>query len=205
MPPIPEVSIRAGSQKAPIRRRRAPPRWISPWRTAARGTNTPSHLARGQQREPCIPRCCWAMCPAMIWGGKKQIQCKTGTIETSCANTWVPAEPAQPYREKKGSASPVMGDRTTEAVHAIRSTLNGPTSAHNTLNAAGAMWMMASRDGHEIASAAPFSAGRDPLQRQHKTEILPGARTTGPAMRESRGSWYAPDQTRPLPTGYPRQ
>ena len=81
-----------------------------------------------------------------------------GTIDTSCANTSVPAEPAHSYREKKGSASPLTGDCSTDAVHAVRSTLDGPISSHNALNATGAMRMIVSRDGREMAFATPFSA-----------------------------------------------
>ena len=40
----------------------------------------------------------------------------------------------------------------------MRSTLNGPISAHSTYNAAGVMRILASCDGREIASATPFSA-----------------------------------------------
>ena len=80
------------------------------------------------------------------------------TINTSCANTSVPAEPAQLYWENNGSASPFTGDRITDPVHAIRFTLKGPISSHNALNAAGAMRMIVSRDGREIASATTFSA-----------------------------------------------
>ena len=58
-----------------------------------------------------------------------------GTINTSRANTSVPAEPVQSYWEKKGSASPLTGDRSTDAVHVITSTLNGPISSQNALNA----------------------------------------------------------------------
>ena len=82
-----------------------------------------------------------------------------GMIDTSCcANTSVPAEPAQAYWEKNGNASPRTEDCSTGAAHAIRSMLNGPISSHNTLNAAGARRMIACRDGREIPSATPFSA-----------------------------------------------
>ena len=77
-----------------------------------------------------------------------------GTIETSYANASVPAELAQSYWEKKWhSASSLNGDRSTDAVHAMRSTIMGPISSHIALNAAGAMLMMTSRDPREIASA----------------------------------------------------
>ena len=77
-------------------------------------------------------------------GGKRKPMAEAvvpGTIDTSCANTSVPAERAQSYREKNGSASPLTGDRRTDAAHAIRSTLNGPISSHHALNVTGAMRM----------------------------------------------------------------
>ena len=52
----------------------------------------------------------------------------------------------------------LTGTRNTDAAHAIRSMINGPISSHNTPNDAGAMRMIASRDGCEIAFATPFSA-----------------------------------------------
>ena len=62
-----------------------------------------------------------------------------GTIDRCCVNKSVPAEPAQSYWEKKGSVSRLTGNCRTDAVHAMRSTLNGPNSSHVALNAAGAM------------------------------------------------------------------
>ena len=99
----------------------------------------------------------------MIRGGKQNPKAGIlvpGTIETSCANTSIPAKLAQSHWEKQGNASPFNGDRSTDAVDAMRSTLNGPVSSQTTLNAAGAMRMMASRDGREMASATSFSAVR---------------------------------------------
>ena len=94
-------------------------------------------------------------------GGKRKPMAEAvvpGTIDTSCANTSVPTGPAQSYWEKNGRASPLARDRSTDAAHAIRFMSNVSISSHNALNATGAMRIMVSRDGREIASATPFSA-----------------------------------------------
>ena len=72
------------------------------------------------------------MCPAMIGGGKRNPKAGIlvpGTIETLCANTSVSIEPTQSSGEKKGSPSPFYGDRSTDPVDAMKSTLNRPISS----------------------------------------------------------------------------
>ena len=59
---------------------------------------------------------------ARTGGGKQKLTdgvVVPGTIGTSCTNTSVHGELAQSYWEKKGSASPLTGDCSTDAVHAL--------------------------------------------------------------------------------------
>lgn len=60
--------------------------------------------------------------------------------------------------EKKGNAPPFKGDRNTDVVHEMRSTLNRPISSDTVLNPAGAMRMTVSRDGRKITPVTPSSA-----------------------------------------------